>query len=77
MTISARARVGLLGRGRTDRSNTGLQTILHTWRGGVTIGRRTYDQEVAGSIPGHGAATYDDSGQVVHTPNCLDDDTPR
>ena len=37
------------------------------WRGGATAGRRTCDQEVVSSIPGRGAAAYDDSGQVVHT----------
>jgi len=37
------------------------------WRGGAAVGRRTCDREVASSIPGRGAAAYDDSGQVVHT----------
>jgi len=35
--------------------------------GGATVWLRTCDQEVASSIPGQGAAAYDDSGQVVHT----------
>ena len=38
--------------------------------GGVVAqryGRRTCDQEVAGSIYGRAAAVYDDSGQVIHT----------
>ena len=33
---------------------------------GTTIGRRTYDQEVAGSIRGL-ALLHNDCGQVVHT----------
>jgi len=36
------------------------------WRGGAMAGRRTYDQEVVGSIPGL-AQLHNDSGQVVHT----------
>ena len=36
------------------------------WRGGATAGRRTYDEEVVGSIPGL-AQLHNDSGQVVHT----------
>jgi len=34
------------------------------------LGHQTYDQEVTGSIPGQGAAAYDDSGQVdrIHVP---------
>jgi len=41
---------------------------LTAWHGGAATGRRTCDQEVAGSNhPGQGAAAYNDSGQVVHT----------
>ena len=36
------------------------------WRGGVAVGRRIRDQEVASSIPGRSAARCN-SGQVVHT----------
>jgi len=30
------------------------------------VGRRTYDQQVAGSIPARAEAVHNDSGQVVH-----------
>ena len=36
------------------------------WLGGVTVGRRIRDQEVASSIPGCSASRCN-SGQVVHT----------
>jgi len=36
-------------------------------RAGAMAGRRTGHQQVASSIPGHGATAYDDSGQLVHT----------
>jgi len=36
------------------------------WLGGVAVGRRIRDREVASSIPGCSAAKYN-SGQVVHT----------
>ena len=36
------------------------------WRGGVVLGRRTCNREVAGSSPGRFASRID-PGQVVHT----------
>jgi len=43
-----------------------LYLLMNGWRGGATIGRRTCNQEVAGSIPGR-ALLRSDCRQVVHT----------
>ena len=43
-----------------------LINYLHLWLGGVAVGRRIRDQEIASSIPGCSAAKCN-SGQVVHT----------
>ena len=40
--------------------------MFSVWLGGVAVGRRIRDQEVASSIPGC-SATRCNSGQVVHT----------
>jgi len=40
--------------------------VLYVWLGGVAVGRRIRDREVASSIPGSSAARCN-SGQVVHT----------
>ena len=40
--------------------------IILVWLGGVAVGRRIRDREVASSIPGSFAAGCN-SGQVVHT----------
>ena len=53
--------------GRAEDGAAGCSGHVHGWRGGATPGRPICDQEVASSIPGQGAAAYDDSGQVVHT----------
>jgi len=43
-----------------------LHASMDRWLGGVAVGRRIRDQEVASSIPGCFAARCN-SGQVVHT----------
>ena len=43
-----------------------LGYINHKWLGGVVVGHRISDREVASSIPGCSAARCN-SGQVVHT----------
>jgi len=50
-------------RGRLTEQNRSVQCA---WRSGAAAGRRTCDQEVAGSIPGR-ALLRNDRGQVVHT----------
>jgi len=45
---------------------TRMFSYQHLWLGGVAVGRRIRDQEVASSIPG-GSAARCNSGQVVHT----------
>ena len=40
--------------------------LFNVWLGGVAVGRRIRDQEVASSIPGCSAARCN-FGQVVHT----------
>ena len=44
----------------------GLNFHFQVWLGGLAVGRRIRDQEVASSIPGCSAARCN-SGQVVHT----------
>jgi len=43
----------------------------HGWRDGTMIERRTYDREVASSIPGQGTAALLSALGKLFTPNCL------
>ena len=43
-----------------------MEILTMMWLGGVAVGRRIRDREVASSIPGCSAARCN-SGQVVHT----------
>jgi len=47
---------------------TSFEPYTLVWLGGVVVGRRISDREVASSIPGCSAARCN-SGQVVHTQN--------
>jgi len=51
-------------------SKSYIHVITLVWLGGVVVGRRISDREVASSIPGCSASICN-SGQVVHTHMCL------
>ena len=50
----------------TTRLHTASTYNDYVWLGGVAVGHRISDRDVASSIPG-GSATRCNSGQVVHT----------